>query len=171
MTVEQFKKEVMPLKNKVYRFAARLLKSREEAEDAAQEVFLRLWRYRGRLAEYRSVEAFAMVITKNFCLDMLKSKRIRLKSDLHDGLPADGPDPYRDVQARDSFEKLKEAIEGLPVQQRMVIQLRDIEGYEFEEIADITGMKPNALRVSLSRARQKVRDTLTKDYNYEYGTN
>jgi len=75
MTVETFKIEVLPLKHKLYRFAKRLLKNATEAEDIVQEVFIRLWSRREKLSEYKSIEAFAMTITKNLCLDNLKSKK------------------------------------------------------------------------------------------------
>ena len=67
MTIEEFKIEVFPIKNKLYRLALRLLGSQADAEDAVQEVFLKLWARREKLNEYRSIEAFAMVITKNLC--------------------------------------------------------------------------------------------------------
>ena len=54
----------------------------------------------------------------------------------------------------------------LPEQQQIILQLRDIEGYEFEEIAEITGINPNAVRVNLSRARKKIRESMTKIENY-----
>ena len=54
----------------------------------------------------------------------------------------------------------------LPVQQRLILQMRDIEQYEFEEIAKILDMKESAIRVTLSRARKTVRDYMTEKHNY-----
>ena len=66
---------VMPFKDKVFRLAKRLLVSREEAEDATQEILLKLWKNKQKISEYKNVEAFSMTMTKNFCLDRLKSKQ------------------------------------------------------------------------------------------------
>lgn len=66
---------VNPFKDKVFRMAKRLLVSTEEAEDATQEVLVKLWHKNDNLSEYKSIEAVAMTMTKNYCLDQLKSKR------------------------------------------------------------------------------------------------
>jgi len=71
----EFENLIAPFKDKVFRFAKRLLVSTEEAEDATQEVMVRLWHKKETLVNYNSVEALAMTMTKNFCLDQLKSKR------------------------------------------------------------------------------------------------
>ena len=171
MNLEEFKKQVLPLKNKLYRFANRLLEDHEESEDMVQEALIKLWNRRDSLDEYRSVEALAMVTTRNLCLDRLKRRKIvsesmkDLKDEIYDS---------RDEQAsdlRDLVRKIHEIIQTLPEQQRSVMQLRDIEGYDFEEIAEILGMNENAVRVNLSRARKKIRETLTVSKIYEYYRN
>lgn len=73
MTQTDFVKLVMPFKDKVFRLAKRLLVSHEEAEDATQEILLKLWNNKGQIEEYKNVEAFSMTMTKNFCLDRLLS--------------------------------------------------------------------------------------------------
>lgn len=78
MELEDFKIKVIPLKGKLFRFAKRLMNSREEAEDIVQEVFIRLWNRREKLDEYRSIEALAMVTTRNLCLDKIKQRKIDL---------------------------------------------------------------------------------------------
>ena len=74
MKQSEFLKTVMPFKDKVFRVAKRLLVSTEEAEDATQEMLLKLWKNKEQIQNYRNVEAFSMTMTKNFCLDKLKSK-------------------------------------------------------------------------------------------------
>ncbi|HOD11182.1 MAG TPA: sigma factor, partial [Flavobacterium sp.] len=75
MNQKEFMQVVNPFKDKVFRMAKRLLVSTEEAEDATQEVMVKLWKKNESLEEYKSVEAMAMTMTKNYCLDQLKSKR------------------------------------------------------------------------------------------------
>ena len=171
MTVETFKIEVLPLKNRLYRFANRLVKNVPEAEDIVQEVFMRLWSRRERLNEYRSIEAFAMTITKNLCLDKLKSKRNKTDELTDRNEQISSTTPYKMLELNDSYNKVLEIIQTLPEQQKMIIHLRDIEEYEFEEIAEVMNLTINTIRVNLSRARKKVRETLIKTYSYEFAKN
>jgi len=171
MTTESFKTEVLPIKNKLYRFALRMLSDHEEAQDTVQEVFLRLWSKREKLDEYRSIEAFAMIITKNLCLDKLKSSRSR-NIELKDQLETPGSiTPYDHTEKTDMKNKVINIINTLPEQQKMVIQMRDVEGLDYDEIAEVMEMSLNNVRVNLSRARKKVRDILIKAQNYEFSNN
>lgn len=172
MTAETFKIEVLPMKNRLFRFALRLLANVMEAEDAVQEVMLRLWDKRESLGKVRNREAFAMTMIRNFCLDRMKSKGYNNKQPNQlEYTPSNDPNPMRDLENKDSFALIRQIIAGLPGQQRMVIHLRDIEGYDFEEISEILGVGMNAIRANLSRARKKVRDQLSKSYDYEYREN
>jgi len=167
----EFIEKVLPVNGKLFRFAYRLLASREEAEDVVQETFMKLWNKRENLSEYKSIDAFAMVITKNLCLDSLKSKN---RSEVNVESPFNVPEivtPYEKTELSDSVRNVNQIIDDLPEQQKMIIQLRDVEGYSYEEIADILKLNINAIRVNLSRARKKVRDTLTKKYDYELKRN
>jgi len=171
MTREEFKSGVLPLKNKLYRFALRMLGDAEEAQDAVQEIFLRLWSKRERLNEYRNIEAFAMTMIRNYCLDQLKSPASRKdKFDDNRQMP-DYKTPYASTESHDTMRLVKMAMDELPEQQRMVIHMRDIEECDFDEIAEVTGLSLNNLRVTLSRARKKIRDTLIKVNNYEFSQN
>ena len=76
MDLPEFKIQVFPIKNKLYRLAKRLLGDHEDAQDMIQEVFIRLWGMREKLNEYRSIEAFSVVMTRNMCLDKIKSKKL-----------------------------------------------------------------------------------------------
>ncbi len=171
MTAESFKTEVLPIKNKLYRFALRMLSDHEEAQDTVQEVFLRLWAKREKLNEYRSVEAFAMIITKNLCLDILKSSRSK-NIELKDQLETEGSiTPYEVTEKKDMKNKVINIINTLPEQQKMIIHMRDIEGLGYDEIAEVMEMSLNNVRVNLSRARKRVRDNLIKAQNYEFSNN
>ncbi|MCF8368399.1 MAG: RNA polymerase sigma factor [Bacteroidales bacterium] len=171
MTVETFKIEVLPIKNKLYRFAYRLMKSIPEAEDIVQDVFIKLWSNKKKLAEIKSIEAFAMTMTKNLCLDRLKSKKYGHYelTEQHDEI--NDKTPFVEVEQNDAYQRVRKLIEALPEQQRMIIHLRDIEGYEYAEIAEVLNITENTIRVNLSRARRKIRDTMVKNYNYEFTKN
>lgn len=171
MTLETFKIQVLPLKNKLFRFAGSFLNQYAEAEDVVQEVFIRLWARRKKLEQYKSIEAFAMVITRNLCLDRLKSKGYRPDELTERNEMQNHSTPHTQMELKDSLVMVKQIMEMLPEQQKTIVHLRDIEGYDYEEIAELLGISENTIRVNLSRARKKIRETMIKNYNYEYTEN
>ncbi len=166
MNQSDFIKAVLPFKDKVFRLAKRLLVSREEAEDATQELYFKLWRNKEKLAAYKNVEAFAMTMTKNYCFDRLKSKQANNLSLVHSNYKEKDTSLDKKIEYKDSVNQVHKLIENLPEQQRIIIQLRDIEQYNFDEICKVLDMKPTAVRVALSRARKTIREALIKKHNY-----
>lgn len=171
MNLQDFNSKVYPLKDKIFRFAKRMLEQTEEAEDLVQEVFIRMWKIREKLDEYRSLEALAMVTTKNLCLDKLKARKFPVESWNNRQQFIENIAEETRPDHSDLVQGVKEAMNTLPEQSRMIIHLRDIEGYEFEEIAEVTGMQENAVRVALSRARKRIRELLVNNKSYEYQRN
>lgn len=169
MNQQAFLNTVMPFKDKVYRLAKRLLVSQDEAEDATQELYFKLWKNRNELSSYKSVEAFAMTMTKNYCLDRLKSKQASNLSLVHSNYKDSQSSLQKKMEVRDSISKVHQLIAKLPEQQRMVIQLRDVEQYEFDEISDMLQMQPTAVRVALSRARKTIKEKLIAQHAYGLG--
>ncbi len=169
MKQAEFLNVVMPFKDKLYRLAKRLLVSREEAEDATQEILLKLWSKNEVMETYNNVEAFAMTMTKNFCLDRLKSKQAGNLKLVHSNYSDENTSLQSQLEAEDSVSWMERIMEELPEQQKMVLQLRDVEQYEFDEICELLDMKPTAVRVTLSRARKTVREELTKKHSYGIG--
>lgn len=166
MNQKEFLNTVMPFKDKVFRLAKRLLVSTEEAEDATQEVLLKLWNNKAKIAEYNNVEAFSMTMTKNFCLDKLKSKQAQNLKIVHNNYKDEHTSLQKQVELNDSLGWVGKIIQELPEQQRMIIQLRDIEQYDYDEIAEMLDMNQTAIRVALSRARKTIREKLTNTHNY-----
>lgn len=166
MTQTEFLNIVMPFKDKVFRLAKRLLVSREEAEDATQEIILKLWKNQEKMSDYKNIEAFSMTMTKNFCLDKLKSKQAQNLKIVHSNYEDHNVSLQKEVEVNDSLEWVSRIMEGLPEQQKMVVQLRDIEQYDYEEIAKMLDMNQTAVRVALSRARKTIREKLTSTHNY-----
>ncbi len=166
MKQNEFLKLVMPFKDKVFRVAKRMLVSREEAEDATQELLLKLWKNKKNISNYKNLEAFAMTITKNYCLDRLKSKQAGNLKLVHSNYREKETLLENKIEAKDSVSKVHEIIDNLPEQQKLIVQLRDIEQYEFHEIEEMLNIKQTAIRVSLSRARKTIREELIKQHNY-----
>ena len=166
MNQSEFLKVVLPFKDKVFRLAKRLLVSTEEAEDATQELLCKLWKSKEKISDYRNVEAFAMTMTKNYCYDRLKSKQASNLTLVHSNYKEKDTSLDKKLEYRDSVNQVHLLIEGLPEQQKIIIQLRDIEQYDFEEICKMVDMKPTAVRVALSRARKTIREELIQKHNY-----
>ena len=166
MQQTEFLNVVLPFKDKLYRLAKRLLVSKEEAEDATQEILMKLWSKNKMMEGYNNVEAYAMMMTKNFCLDRLKSKQAGNLKLVHSNYKDENVSLQKQVEVSDSLSWIERIMEELPEQQKMVLQLRDVEQYEFEEIADLLGMNATAVRVALSRARKTVREKLVQKHNY-----
>ena len=166
MNQSDFLKVVLPFKDKVYRLAKRLLVSSEEAEDATQELYFKLWRNREKLSDYKNVEAFAMTMTKNYCYDRLKSKQASNLTLVHSNYKEKDTSLDKKVEYRDTVNQVHKLIERLPEQQKLIIQLRDVEQYDFDEICKMLDMKATAVRVALSRARKTIREELIKQHNY-----
>jgi RNA polymerase sigma-70 factor (ECF subfamily) len=166
MNQSDFLKVVLPFKDKVFRLAKRLLVSTEEAEDATQELLFKLWKNNEKLSGYKNVEAFAMTMTKNYCYDRLKSKQANNLTLVHSNYKEKDASLDKKVEYRDSVNQVHKLIENLPEQQKLIIQLRDVEQYDFDEICKMLDMKPTAVRVALSRARKTIREELIKKHNY-----
>lgn len=169
MNQKDFLEKVLPFKDKVYRLAKRLLVSGDEAEDATQELYFKLWKNREKIETYDNVEAYAMRMTKNYCLDQLKSKRASNLKLVHSNYKDENISLQKEIEVGDEVSIVKELMKDLSEKQRMIVQLRDIENYEFEEIGKILNMEPTAIRVALSRARKTLREKLIKQQQYGIG--
>ena len=137
MELETFKITVLPLREKLINISWRMMEDRSDAEDIVQETFLKLWQIREKLDGYNSVEALAVQVAKNLAPEEL---------DQHD-----------------TVARIRWLISKLPSLQQTIIRMKDVEGYELAEIAEITGTQVEAVRVNLSRARKKIREQLMKE--------
>ncbi len=171
MNSNEFKLKLLPINQKLYRYSFRFISNREEAEDIVQEVYLRLWNIRYKLGDIINLEAFATTITKNLCLDKLKSRYLSLTDDLNKQVinaESFEIDPHKRIENIDNIAIVKNIINQLPYQQQFIFKLKDLDELSFEEIEEITGLNINNIRVNLSRARKHIRNELIKIH--EYGT-
>lgn len=171
MNQNEFIQLINPFKDKVFRLAKRLLVSTEEAEDATQEVFVKLWNKKMTLITYNSVEALAMTMTKNYCLDQLKSKRAGNIQLVHTNFSSGDSGIDQITEDRDSLNWVEKLITELPQQQQIILQLREVEHYEFSEIATLLDMNETAVRVALSRGRKTLKERMLKTHEHGLKTN
>jgi RNA polymerase sigma-70 factor (ECF subfamily) len=163
MVARDFKTRVLPVSKKLLRFATHFLKDEDEARDVVQDVFLKLWQKRDTLEEIENIEAFAMRMTRNRCLDVIRANKVvPIDAETDRKLKEETVDVHQQMEFSESAVQIQKLIGSLPDLQRTVMQLRDIEQMSYEEIAEATDLKINAIRVNLSRARKKVRDEFLK---------
>lgn len=156
MTSERFQQEYLALADSLWQVAWYILEDAAEAEDAVQELFLRLWRGRDALDGIRSPKGYAIRVLRNLCLDRIRQSRKMLPAE---DLPETAQPARQDdaVDERERLAKVLDAIKSLPERQREVLTLRTLDGLSYEEIAEQTGINYLTLRVLLSQARNKLK--------------
>lgn len=170
MTRDEFNNYAGQLSSKLYRFAFRILRNQEEAEDTAQEVLIKLWGMGKKLDSYRNIDALAATMTKNYCIDQIrKQKHIFQNYDYAQNMDLKSDSPLDLMERTESDKIIKTIIEKMPEQFKILIQFRDIEGMEYDEIAEKTGQNINTIRVTLSRARALLRNEYKIYFNENRG--
>ena len=164
MEQEGFKIEVVPLRGKLEGCARRLLDNPQDVEDVVQEVFLKMWYIRDELDQYNSVEALAVQITKNMCLNRLRTFQSHGEVPLSDSVSqsADEGNPYQVLEQQDEVNRVMRIMDQLPGLQQTMLRMKHVEGFEIQEIAELTGSTPENVRVILSRARKRVKELFFK---------
>jgi len=150
-----FKNDILPLKDILFRLSVRITQNREDAEDIVQETLIRLWNETKR-QEIDNVKSFAMTVCRNLSLDHISKKEhqaVSFEEDLHDQVDI-GSQPDRMI------ESIKTLIAELPEKQRTALQLRDIEGQSYKEIAAEMEISESDVKVNIFRARQKLKERL-----------
>ena len=168
MMLETFKSEVLPLKNKLYRFAYNILGDHDLSMDVVQETMLKVWEKRDDFTRIRNPEAWCMTLTRNFALDKFRSKfhkTVELRLDYNGQHEAQSP--YERVESNDIMELIERLVAGLPVKQKEVFHMRDVEGFSYQEISDITGYSIADVKVNIFRARKEIRAKLLKIQTHE----
>ncbi|MCF8357321.1 MAG: RNA polymerase sigma factor [Prolixibacteraceae bacterium] len=146
--------------------AKRMLVSEEMARDAVQQSMMKLWDKRRQLSRCTNIKAFVFRVVKNVCLDELKRKKAAGFDD-YVAFNEKTAEHNSDFENSEAVSIVKLIVEKLPANQAEVIQMRDIDGLEFDEIADVLDTDVAYIRVLLSRARKTVREKLEKIYKYE----
>lgn len=166
VTADIFKRLYLPFHPKLYRIAFALVGNQEEAEDIVQEVYSRLWERRDELAAVRNLEAYAITLTKHFCLDYLRSPRASRQAAALEETEEFQSDssPEKETEEKDQIRQIQRWIDKLPLNQQQVLRLQGMEDYSVEEIEQITGYTAGNIRVLLSRARKTIREQFNKLY-------
>ncbi|MCL1943086.1 MAG: RNA polymerase sigma factor [Candidatus Azobacteroides sp.] len=163
-----FKNNILPLKDKFFRFALRIVPNVNEAEDIVQDAMLKIWNKREEWAGIENMEAYCYRVVKNLIWDRIQSKDYQNETyevQLHDGLEAQNP--YTRMVEDEQVHLIHRLIEKLPAAQKATMQLRDIEGLPYAEIAEILNISESQVKNNLFRGRKKIKQLFEKIDNYE----
>ena len=165
-----FRNDILPLKNELYRLALRITLNPAEAEDIVQETMIKIWNRRDQWDEIESIEAFSLTICRNLAVD--KMRKIEGQNQSLDEVANDAPDrsyssnPEEQAMQQDHIELIRRLIGQLPEKQRSAMQLRDFEGKSYKEIAAIMGISEEQVKVNIFRARQAIRQKYLETEKY-----
>ncbi len=163
-----FRNDVLPLKNQLYRLALRITLNSAEAEDIVQDTMMKVWNQRERWDEIESMEAFCLTICRNLALDRMR--KAENQNDSLDKTMEQQPDrassPFEHAVTQDRIQLVREIINTLPEKQRSCVQLRDIEGKAYKEIAEILSITEEQVKVNIFRARQTIKQKFQNLENY-----
>lgn len=153
-----FRDDILPLKDKLFRLALRITFDRAEAEDVVQDTMIRVWNKREEWTQFGSIEAYCLTVAKNLAIDRSQKKEaqnVELTLEMEEESEISGP--YDQLVNNERMSIIHRLINELPEKQRLIMQLRDIEGESYKEIAKILNLTEEQVKVNLFRARQKVK--------------
>jgi len=167
MQTVQFKSDVLIYKDQMFRLALRILRNEEDANDIVQDSLLKLWDKRKVLGNIKNIKSFAMTMVRNACIDFIRKHKAETGKEQAILQRTDEMNPEKQLDVSDQLQMVKNIINNMNEQQREVIQLREIEGLDYEEMVEITGLTVNNLRVIISRARKEIRMKMMQQMNFQ----
>lgn len=157
-----FRTDILPLKNELFRVALRITLNKDDAEDVVQDTLLKVWNRREQWSEIESMEAFCLTICRNLSLD--KVKRMDSQNASLDEVGSNdhidrsyAADPEEQAVQRNRVELVRSLVDRLPEKQRTCMQLRDMEGKSYKEIAAVMNITEQQVKVNIFRARQTIK--------------
>lgn len=158
-----FQHDILPLKNIIFRTALRIVLNREEAEDIVQDILVKMWEQRNELEKVNNLEVYALRAARNLAIDRMEkmdNRHVSLNSNVHDrpASEAAGGDALLAKKEADLF--IADTINALPEKQRTILQMRDIEGKSYKEIAEVLSITESDVKVSLFRARNELKEKI-----------
>ncbi|MDE5783651.1 MAG: RNA polymerase sigma factor [Prevotella sp.] len=165
-----FRTDVLPLKNELFRLALSITLNRTDAEDVVQETMLKVWNRREQWDAIESIEAFCITICRNVALD--RRKRMDNRNASLEDMEHDAPDnsysanPEEQAVMRDRVGRIRRLMTLLPEKQRTCMQLRDIEGKSYKEIAAVMDITEQQVKINIFRARQTIKQKYLEQEQY-----
>ena len=162
MSIEVFQERILPMKDKLFRFAFRLLQDVQEAEDAIQDVMAGIWVRREEWGQWKNLEAYCMTATRNNCIDRIRRQRHRREQEKEIGPGGRVQDPYERIMNKELSYRIRQCMASLPEHQQLVVHLREVEGFSYNEIADVLHISLDQVKVNLFRGRHAIKKSIIK---------
>ncbi len=163
-----FEQTAARLRPLIFRIGRDFFDSADDAEDVAQETLLQLWRYCQQLDESRNIEALAVRVAKNCCVNMKRRQHLTLVRET-DGMGETNPSPHlsphEEVEREEGLKALDEAISQLQPRERQLFEMRQQNGLSTEEIAQQTGIPKASVQSMVAMARKKVFNEMKRRMN------
>lgn len=172
--VESFEKLIEKYQKKIYNIALRMVNNPDDASELAQEVLVKIFRSIKDFKEESSISTWIYRITTNVCLDQLRrmknKKTISIDESLKIGdndvsmqFPDNSPTPSEAYEKKEIQRVVGEAIMKLPEDQRLVVIMKDIQGFKYDEIAEYVKCPEGTVKSRINRARHALKEIL-KDH-------
>ena len=163
-----FRLDLLPLKDKIYRTGLRITLNAQEAEDPTQDTLLRVWSKRDDLQQVGSIEAYCLTVCRNLALDRMAKREngnLSLEAEQTDA-PDNAQTPQEQMEHEEELQRVHQLFNRLPEKFRTALQLRDIEGMTYRQAAEAMNMTEELFKVTLHRARKNLRTDYEKDDRY-----
>ena len=170
MKTISFQTDILPLKNELFRLALRITQNRFEAEDVVQETMLKVWKGRSEWDKIDNIEAYCLTVCRNLSLDKMRHMDNQVQNIEQESEPADqsySANPEEQAVQHDRLQLVRQLISQLPEKQRSCMQLRDVEGKSYRDIANIIGISEEQVKVNIFRARQTIRERFQQAENFK----
>ncbi len=170
MKIISFQTDILPLKNELFRLALRITQNRFEAEDVVQETMLKVWKGRSEWDKIDNIEAYCLTACRNLSLDKMRHMDNQVQNIEQESEPADqsySANPEEQAVQHDRLQLVRQLISQLPEKQRTCMQLRDVEGKSYRDIATIIGISEEQVKVNIFRARQTIRERFQQAENFK----
>lgn len=174
----EFSQRVMPLSRKMFAVAYHILQQGDEAEDVVQDIFVKLWEMRDKMPPDKMLEAYVLTMTRNLCIDRIRSRRETVEYNDNQGSDPslDNPDNLQTqyegdnevcddtdpVESRDKLQITLRLMKELPPDQEKVLRLKVFDELQNEQIAHLLNIKEDNVRQLLSRARRRLKELAIK---------
>ncbi len=154
-----FQHDLLPLKNKLFRVAQRITLDYLEAEDVVEDTLVRTWERRASLMDVQNLETYCLTVCRNLALDRAEKKVAQHLSIDQERIEATdyAPLPDERLEQDERLAWVQHYFNLLPEKQRTALQLRDIDGHSYQQVAEIMDISEADVKVTLHRARQSLR--------------
>jgi RNA polymerase sigma-70 factor, ECF subfamily len=159
----------LPFKDKLYRFALNIVENPMDAEDVIQDLLIKIWKRLDQFESLDNKEAWCMTVTRNLAIDKVRGRKVHMQDiDDYSHLKDDSVGQDRQMEDDERYGNIMKLVNQLPDKQRTIVHLRDVEGYSYQEIAEMTETTLDFVKISLHRARKTLKEQLLKQNIRKY---